>query len=223
MNSPRGRGLAWRCGAAARALAIVAVALLAITLAAARAEADGDPASDVLIGENVFYPYSPSVSPGLQSTLNAETAAASREHFPIKVALIPSAVDLGSVTSLFGQPQNYAAFLDVEISYLNIKQLVLVVMPGGYGVSGLGRAATLAARRLTKPSGPQSNELAQAAIAAVAKLASAAGHPIKTVSAVTDADGSNGWNPPAAAILAVVAIAAAAAILAIRHRHTRAR
>jgi hypothetical protein len=207
----------------ARWLTLVAVATLTLALATPAAQGDGDPASDVLIGENVFYPYSPSVSPALQSTLNAETAAASREHFPIKVALIPSPADLGSITSLFGQPQNYADFLDVEISYLNIRQLVLVVMPGGYGVSGLNRAATLAERTLTKPAGGQSDNLARAAIVAVAKLASAAGHPIKTVRATATTNGSNGWEPPTAAILAFAAIAVAGAILAFRHRHPRAR
>jgi hypothetical protein len=207
----------------ALARALLAAALVAIGLTAPPARADGDPASDVLIGENVFYPSTASVSPGLQSTLNAETAAASREHFPIKVALIPSRADLGSITSLFGQPQKYADFLDVEISYLHIKQLVLVVMPGGYGVSGLDRPATLAARSLTKPAGSQSNDLARAAITAVAKLASAAGHPIKNIrTATTTARGSNGWQPGIVAILACAAVAAAAAILAFRQRHPRA-
>ena len=220
---PRGC-LPWLCrSASARPLAIVAAAILAFTLAAPFAQADGDPASDVLIGENVFYPYSPSVSPELQNTLNAETAAASHEHFPIKVALIPSPVDLGSITSLFGQPQHYAAFLDIEISYLDIRQLVLVVMPSGYGVSGLSPAATRAARTLTKPAGRQSDDLARAAIVAVAKLASAAGHPIPKIGVTDTAHGSNGWQPPTAAILAFAAIAAAGAILAFRHRHARAR
>lgn len=224
MNSPRRSRVPWPYrGATARPLAIVAAVILTITLAAPFAQADGDPASDVLIGENVFYPYSPSVSPALQRTLDAETAAASAEHFPIKVALIPSPVDLGSITSLFGEPQHYASFLDIEISYLDIRQLVLVVMPNGYGVSGLGRAATLAARTLTKPSGGQSNDLARAAIVAVARLASAAGHPIQHISTTSTADGGNGWQLPTAAIVGLAAIAAAGTILAFRHRHARAR
>jgi len=202
---------------------LLAAAILAMTVQTRPAHADGDPASDVLIGENVFYPYSPTVSPALKSTLNAETAAASREHFPIKVALIPSPVDLGTVTSLYGQPQNYADFLDVEISYLDVRQLVLVVMPDGYGVSGLDRPAMLASRKLTKPAGHSSNDLARAAIAAVAKLAFAAGHPIKNIRNTTSASSSGGWQPPAAAILAIAAIAAACAILALRHRAARAR
>ncbi len=145
------------------------------------ARADGDPASDELIGANVFYPFSPPVAAGLQKSLNAETAAASRLHFPIKVALIASPVDLGAIPSLFAKPQQYADFLDQEISFAGTKQLLLVVMPDGYGVQGLTRPATIAAAALAKPSGRQSDDLAQAAIVAVSKLAAAAGHPIDGV------------------------------------------
>ena len=178
----------------------------------------------MLIGENVFYPYSPTVSPALQSTLNAETAAASREHFPIKVALIPSPVDLGTVTSLYGQPQNYADFLDVEISYLDIRQLVLVVMPNGYGVSGLDLPATRAARKLTKPAGrneqrPRPSRDRCRGEACVSPPATRS----RTSEAQPRRTGGTGWQPPAAAILALAAVAAAGAILALRHRQARAR
>ena len=124
---------------------ILGVATLAIVIAPASALADGDPASDVLIGENVYYPYSPAVSTSLQKRLNGETAAAARAHFPIKVALIATPADLGAIPTLFGKPQQYAHFLEQEISFLNVKPLLLVVMPNGYGAQHLGRAATQAA------------------------------------------------------------------------------
>ena len=57
---------------------IVSLAFVATLIVPATALSDGDPASDVLLAQRVFYPYSPSVSAGLQKTLNAETAAASR-------------------------------------------------------------------------------------------------------------------------------------------------
>ena len=62
-------------------------------------------------------PTRPPVSPAIQKTLNAETAAASRAGFPIKVALIASPIDLGVIPDLFGKPQKYADFLDQEISF----------------------------------------------------------------------------------------------------------
>ena len=139
---------------AARLIRTLAACVLAVSSSPASATADGDPASDVLLGENVFYPYSPPVSTSLQGTLNAETAAAARAHFPIKVALIASPTDLGVVPDLFDQPQKYADFLDQEISF-QTKQPLLVVMPSGYGIQGLTRPATAAAASLTKPTGNQ--------------------------------------------------------------------
>ena len=155
---------------------VALLALLAAMLAPAVAHADGDPASDVLLGQNVFYPYTPEVSPAIQKTLDAETAAAGQAKFPIKVALIASPVDLGVIPDLFGKPQKYAEFLDQEISF-QTKQPLLVVMPAGYGVQGIHGPATAAVTSLRKPAGPTSNALAQAAIAAVAKLAADSGHP----------------------------------------------
>jgi hypothetical protein len=202
------------------AATMLALATLAIMLAPGSALADGDPASDVLIGENVYYPYSPAVSTSLQKRLNGETAAAARAHFPIKVALIPTPADLGAIPTLFDKPQQYAHFLDQEISFLNIKPLLLVVMPDGYGAQHLGSAATKAVTALNKPVSAQSNDLAQAAIAAVPKLAAAAGHRIPKVSGAATPRDSN----PAlsAAILAAAASASATIVLLIRSRRASA-
>jgi hypothetical protein len=202
--------------------------------------ADGDPASDVLIGENVFYPYSPAVSTSLQRTLDAETATAGRAHFPIKVALIHAPTDLGAIPILFGNPKAYADFLDQEISFASMKQLLLVVMPSGYGVQGLGLAATHAAASLRLPGGATSDDLARAAIVAVRKLAAAAGHPIgsvaptdtqgqeggreRTVADPRELAGSNGGAPVLYAVaLFVIVLASVGAILALRWRRTSTR
>jgi hypothetical protein len=192
------------------------VALLLSALLPAAAAADGDPASDVLLGENVFYPYSPATSPALQKQLNAETAAAKQVHFPLKVALIGAPVDLGVIPSLFGKPQKYADFLDQEISF-QTKQPLLVVMAAGYGLQGVDAKTKAAAAGLTKPTGTQGDELARAAIAAVPKLAAAAGHPLKG-----SGGGSGGGGGSSRAILvaalAAIAIAAAAALVVVRRR-----
>lgn len=197
---------------------MLAVAIVATMLGPAAALADGDPASDVLLGESVFYPYSPPVAIGLQKTLNAETAAASRAHFPIKVALIDTPVDLGAIPTLFGKPQQYANFLHQEISFIGTKQLLLVVMPNGYGVHGLNRPAADAAATLKRPAGSASNAIAQAAIAAVPKLAAAAGHPISGVSGVPSTSESHGATELGVGALVFVAVLASAALLAYRHR-----
>jgi hypothetical protein len=201
----------------AAALIVLAAILLPAILLPAVAPADGDPASDVLLGQSVFYPFSPTVSTSLQAKLDAETAAASRAHFPIKVALIASSADLGAIPSLFGKAQQYANFLDREISSPDNSQPLLVVMRSGYGAEGLDLAAAIAAVRLAKPLGPSSDDLARAAILAIPKLAAAAGHPIGAVRA-----GSTPGGGPSrllsVALLAVAAVAASAAIIAVRRR-----
>ncbi len=195
--------------------------LAGLMLPAAMALADGDPASDVLLGENVFYPYTPPVSASLQKALNAQTAAASRARFPIKVALIASPIDLGVIPDLFGKPQQYADFLDQEISF-QAKQPLLVVMPAGYGVQGISAPAKLAAAKLPLPAGKTSDDLATAAIAAVGKLADAAGHPITTASQSTGTHSSGGSATVIVIALVAVAAAGAAAIVAMRRRRAAA-
>jgi hypothetical protein len=191
-------------------------ALTAALLLPAAVLADGDPASDVLLGENVFYPYSPATSPAIQKQLNAETAAAKQAHFPVKVALIGAPVDLGVIPSLFGQPQKYADFLDQEISF-QTKQPLLVVMASGYGVQGMNAKATAAAKALAKPTGKQSDDLARAAILAVPKLAAAAGHPLK--GGGSSSGGGGGVSRAVlVAILAAIAVAAAATLIVVRRR-----
>lgn len=196
----------------------LATVLLAAALAPAGALADGDPASDTLLGENVFYPYQPPTSAAAQKTLNAATAAAKKAGFPLKVALIGAPVDLGVIPNLFGKPQEYADFLDQEISFQG-KQQLLVVMAAGYGTQGVNAAVTRAAASLPKPTGTTPTELATAAATAVAKLATADGHPIKGVPGV-GGSGSGSSSPTViVVILALAALGAAAALVAIRRRH----
>lgn len=63
---------------ARRLASLLAAAILAAALLPAAAPADGDPASDVLLGQNVYYAYSPTVPKAVQDRLNAETTAAKR-------------------------------------------------------------------------------------------------------------------------------------------------
>jgi hypothetical protein len=195
---------------------LAVVALVVAWLAPAVARADGDPASDVLLGENVFYPYSPPTSAAIQKQLNAATTAAKRAHFPVKVALIGGPVDLGVIPSLFGKPQKYADFLDQEISF-QTKQPLLVVMAAGYGLQGMDAQAQAAASSLAKPAGTQSNQLAQAAITAIGKLAAASGHPLQGADGGSDGGGSS--KAVLVAILAAVAIAAAGSLIFVRRRY----
>jgi hypothetical protein len=197
---------------------------LAVALVPATALADGDPASDVLLGENVFYPYQPPVTAATTKTLNAATAAAKQAGFPLKVALIAAPVDLGVIPDLFGKPQKYADFLDQEISF-RAKQPLLVVMSNGYGVQGLTPKATAAVASLPLPKGKESEQLAQAAITAVSKLATASGRPLGNVSGV-HGSGSGGSSLTTVLIIVLVAAAlataAALALITLRRRREEA-
>jgi hypothetical protein len=207
-------------GAMARRLArILTAALLVTTLVPAFAQADGDPASDVLLGANVFYPYTPQVALAVQRKLNAETVAAKRAGLPIKVALIASPVDLGVIPSVFGKPQTYADFLDKEISF-EVTQPLLVVMAAGYGVQGIKAPASLALKGLAKPAGKSSTDLAQAAITAVAKLAAASRHPITGTAGASSAKagGGSGSTTPIVIALGLAAVLVASALIVLRRR-----
>ena len=197
------------------------VAMFVALVVPAASLADADPASDVLLGASVFYPYSPPVSAPVEKALNAEVAAAAKHGFPIKVALIGSPVDLGAIPTLFGKPQQYANFLDQEISFAS-KQKLLVVMPAGIGVQGLDPGATGAAASLAKPADSASDTLARAAIAAVARLAAASGHPIGSVGSAPVATSRGGGSPLVPVVIVVVAaVAISGMVIALRRRAAR--
>jgi hypothetical protein len=203
---------------ARRLVGLLIAALLGPCVLASSAAADGDPASDILLATSVFYPYQPPVPAGVQRALNARAEAAAKRGFPIKIALIANPVDLGVIPELFGKPQQYANFLEQEISFQG-RQLLLVVMADGYGVQGLPAAATRAIAGLPRPPGKSSTDLARAAMTAVSRAAAAAGHPIGDAGGVAgSAGGGGGSNTPVVIGLVVVAVLAAGGLIALRRR-----
>jgi hypothetical protein len=116
----------------------VVLALALFLCIAPVAVADGDPASDVLVDRNVFLPYPPP-SATASASLAREVRAAYARNFRVKVAVIATPTDLGSVPSLFGKPGQYAAFLGQELQLYYVGPL-LIVMPAGYGVYDGGRS-----------------------------------------------------------------------------------
>jgi hypothetical protein len=138
--------------------------------------ADADPASDYLITQDAFFPYSSPVSKPLADQLSGLLKSAKKDQLPIKVALIATPTDLGGVTNAFGRPQAYARFLGQEISF-NKTQPLLVLMPAGYGVSGLPAKASEAVKGLPAP-GNTGDSLVRRAVVAVPKIAMATGHHV---------------------------------------------
>ena len=155
------------------------LATVALGLAAEPARANGDPASDVLTVQNYFLPYGPALSPALVRKLEAATTATELVRYPIKVALIGTPYDLGSVSQFYGRPQLYARFLGAELRYVYDGVLV-VVMPNGFGVYHAGRSVATEEQLLPAriPLVPNAEGLVRTAFDAVLRLARASGHPI---------------------------------------------
>jgi hypothetical protein len=159
------RGL--RVGAAASAVSFA----LALSWLPGLAYADGDPASDVLAEQSLFLPPDAGISLGQQAQLNADLDAARRSGYQIRVAIIASSADLGSVTALWREPQDYAQFLGMELE-LVYRGPLLVIMPNGFGAYHLGPLATV------RPAlaDVRGHGLGGIALSAIERLAAASGH-----------------------------------------------
>ncbi|HEY2935211.1 MAG TPA: hypothetical protein VGJ25_01345 [Gaiellaceae bacterium] len=191
---------------------LAAVVCLA-ALAAASARADGDPASDFLLSQRVFVPFDGKISTAAAGELAQLLDRAAKRGYEVRVALITTPSDLGSVTSLWRQPQRYALFLGQEL-YFVYKGRLLVVMPNGYGVSEGGKAVpemSTALAGLAPPRGGAS-AFVIATQHAVERLAAAGG---VTISGSGKAEGGSATRDRiliGAAALAALALLGAAAL-----------
>jgi hypothetical protein len=214
----------------ARLLSSAAILALAFGLLASSALADGDPASDVLATQPLFLPQDAGIPLAQQNQLSALLGSAATSGYQIRVAIIASSPDLGSVTELWRQPQTYARFLGQELSLVYHGPL-LVVMPNGFGVAAVGAttpvgSSVLDGVRIDATSGPG---LGTAALTAVQRLAAAAGHSVAIPAAVATRSGrgsGSGSGDPVplivfaiGAVLIVVAWAASLRARPLRVRH----
>jgi hypothetical protein len=188
------------------------------------ARADGDPASDVLATQPLFLPADAGVSFAHENQLNGALTSAATGGFPMRVAIIASKSDLGSVTALWRQPQTYAQFLGEELSLLYHGTL-LVVMPDGFGLYGPARAVAAGRSALAglhpAAGGPV---LGIAALSAVQRVAAAAGHSVTVPTAAAAASPSSAGSTGAIPILVFVlggALIAAAWTASLRARPPR--
>ena len=198
---------------------VVLAAVLAAAAAPQLARADGDPASDYLLGSKVFLPYDAKFPPKQAAEFTALVRAANKAGFPIRVAIIRSDYDMGSVTSLWRKPQTYAKFLGLELSFV-YKQRLLVVMPNGIGFNWPKHDVTSQYTLLGKiPTGSAPGQLLTAASTAVKQLAAAAGVEVVAPTHVTTPAQRNTHDREVilAIVLGVLALVAAARYL-IRRR-----
>jgi hypothetical protein len=162
-----------------RALFVAAAAAL---LAVPFARANGDPASDVLLTQPVYFPIDATLQDSDREALLKTVEAANERGYKIRVALIPFTSDLGTAVSLWKHPQDYSKFLGSELAFVYAKRL-LIAQPSGFGIYNHGKPVTKEQRVLVKvPVGKTPTELTQSATAAVRALAASGGITLPEVS-----------------------------------------
>ncbi len=191
-------------------VALVIAGALAACALAGTARADGDPASDYLLAQNVFLPFDAKFPTQKQAQLVGLVNAANKAGFKIRVALIWSSYDMGSVTVLWQKPRTYARFLGEELSFI-YKQRLLIVMPNGFGFSWRKHPSDAEYTVLRKIRiEPGAVGLLDAAQTAVQQLAAASG---VHASAPTVPPSHRNSNDRLVIILASLAAAALAVVL----------
>jgi hypothetical protein len=198
------------------AASLFAASVLATGLAAVpTARADGDPASDVLASQSLFVPADGGFSQSVEARLSALLASAQRSGYPVRLALIATRADLGSVTALWSMPRQYAAFLGQELS-LVYRGTLLVVMPDGFGVVWVGPrtqdSPNPATARLSAPRA--GTPMVTAAMTAVQQLAAAAGHRLALPTATPQHPAGSGSALGSVDLWSWLALAAGVAVIA---------
>ncbi len=190
---------------------------LAALLAAPAARADGDPASDYLISQKVFFPYDLKVSPAVQQQIAGLVEEANRAGFKIRVAMIWSSYDLGSIVGLWRRPQTYARFLGAELRYV-YRDRLLIVMPNGFGLNRPGHPVAKEYATLSKIAlQPGPTGFVDATQMAVQRLAAASG--VKLTGAVAAKGSSQNRDRLVIVLGAIAALLAAIALrLGLRRR-----
>jgi hypothetical protein len=165
------------------ALVVVVLAAAIALQPAAPARADGDPCSDYLLVGSLCPPNNPRPSQPQIDRTQKTIDAAKQAGYEIRVAVIGSPTDLGSVPVFFGRPAPYAKFLDAELQSA-WKGKLLVVMAAGYGVREHTKpylAGVKALRGLPPPANGTPDALMAAATVAVRKLAASEGVKVPVI------------------------------------------
>jgi hypothetical protein len=197
-------------------IALLAALICALVLVSpVRALADGDPASDYLVLQRAFVPADAGFSPTQQVQLNDLLAASKQHGYPLRVAVIASPGDLGSVGAAWLHPQAYAEFLAAELS-LTYRGQLLVVMPNGFGSARPGSSRVPPAPTVAAPG---RTRLAVGALAAVDQLLNTHYVPLSAVAVVAlPRSSGNGGPIPSLAFLIGLALVLAAWTVSLRRR-----
>jgi cytochrome oxidase Cu insertion factor (SCO1/SenC/PrrC family) len=187
------------------------------------AQADGDPASDTLVTQSLFAPVDAGLSDAQRAELTGLLSASERSHFPVRVALIASAADLGAVSEFWRKPATYARFLGIELSLI-YKGPLLVAMPSGLGLNWPGHSTASTAHLLDRirvqPAGQGWLHTVRAAIRDLAASTGATSGGETTNSAKT---GEGGGGPRVLIVALIAAVITFALVVLILRRQRRRR
>lgn len=201
-----------------------------VGMPATPARADGDPASDVLASQSLFLPADAAIVVPAQLRLVALLDAARQAGLPIRVAIISTRSDMGSVGDLWDKPRAYARFLGYELS-LSERARLLVITPKGVGFYWAGHSTTPIYDAVGGiPVGQSGSTLAREAQAAVLSVADAAHVRLVPPGRAAGAHvrAPTVWRPTTdrvfgSAILAALAAAACAGLAFARWRSSQRR
>ncbi|MDX6401406.1 MAG: hypothetical protein QOF27_2012 [Gaiellaceae bacterium] len=194
------------------------VLLIAACALAGTARADGDPASDYLLGTQVFFSIDVKLPAAKQHELVSIVRDANKSGYAVRVALIASPYDLGAVTSLWRKPRQYAKFLGAELQFI-YKHRLLVVMPNGFGFNWTKHPSTKEDTLLSAvPVGKGAVGMLDSAVTAVQRLASASGVKVVRTPAAATPDKHGFLHSRALIVLAVIAGLAVAVLLRLALR-----
>jgi hypothetical protein len=207
--------------------ALFALCALLFVVTEARVLANGDPASHVLPSKEVFVPFDPSLCSADGRRLDSLTEATARKGYPIKVAIIPTGEDLGTLYRLFGRPAEYARVLAKELPPGLFERegrrpayRLLVLMPGSAGLNKADRKEAKVLKGFPVGEDASKEDLTHLAIALVSRLSRAAGKHVgspKPKPACPDIDIGSSSSPSSgsgsgATVLIVVALVGSLAL-----------
>ena len=202
-------------------LSLLAIVLIAASCPAA-AQANGDPASDVLITDDVFLPYD-QPSGDQVAKLRRVVASSRSAGQPVRVAVISSPRDLGAVANLYGHPQEYANLLATELQNpvepgaRGHREELLIVMPAGFGTKNVPAEVDHKLRGVELASDAGPDALVAAAGWGVQELARASGKPIREEFDKPKGD-SGGGGALVTVLIVLALLAVVGALIAVRVR-----
>jgi cytochrome c biogenesis protein CcmG/thiol:disulfide interchange protein DsbE len=206
-----------------RSLLALLFAFTAFMALPAFALADGDPGSDVLLDQSLFYGSDTGVSVKQELSLDRLLQATASAGAPVRVAIIAHADDLGTVTPLWQKPQTYADYLGYELSVAYSGRL-LIVMPDGVGVywhaNPAGATKLAASLAQLKPGSASAATLVSTTMKAVDHIEAAAGVEKSALAGAEGATAGTSSKPASADLSSPTAVSGSQKTAPTNHHHT---